>query len=112
MEPNIGENRLLKTMLKKVHEKCVKAEEAYQQAMELYLQETKVPIVVSSQGSNDLEALKQEIKGLQERNKDLSEKLTLSEAKSTQTVKTIEASSSKAKSKLTSTDLNWEKEGN
>ena len=36
-EPNTGKNRLLKTMLKKIHEKCVKAEEAYQQAMELYL---------------------------------------------------------------------------
>ena len=59
-----------------------------------------------SQGLNDLEALKEEIKGLQEKNKDLSEKLTLSEAKSTQMVKTGEASSSRAKSKLTSTDLN------
>ena len=29
-EPNTGENRLLKAMLKKVHDKCVKAEEAYQ----------------------------------------------------------------------------------
>ena len=80
--------------------------------MELYLQETKAPTIVPSQGSNDVEALKQEIKGLQERNKDLSEKLTLSEAKSTQIVKTSEASSSKAKSKLTSTDLNWDEEGN
>ena len=33
-EPNTGENKLLKTMLKKVHEKCIKAKEAYQQAME------------------------------------------------------------------------------
>ena len=63
-EPNTGENRLLKAMLKRVHDKCVKAEEAYQQAMELYLEETKVPTTVPSQGSNDLEALKQEIKGL------------------------------------------------
>ena len=37
-EPNTGENKLLKTMLKRVHEKCIRAEEAYQQAMELYLQ--------------------------------------------------------------------------
>ena len=28
-EPNTGENKLLKAMLKKVHDKCVKAEEAY-----------------------------------------------------------------------------------
>ena len=58
------------------------AEEAYQQVMELYLQETKLPTAVPSQGSNELEALKEEIKGLQEKNKDLNEKLTLSEAKS------------------------------
>ena len=57
-EPNTGENKLLKMMLKRVHEKCIKAEEAYQQAMELYLQETKAPTAVPSQGSNDLEALK------------------------------------------------------
>ena len=82
-QPNTGENRLLKAMLKNVHEKCIKAEEAYQQAMELYLQESKAPTTVPSQGSNKLETLKQEIKGLQERNKDLSEKLTQSEAKST-----------------------------
>ena len=66
-EPNMGENRLLKAMLKRVHEKCVKAKEAYQQAMELYLQETKVPTAAPSQGLNDLEALKEEIKGLQEK---------------------------------------------
>ena len=29
-EPNTSENRLLKNMLKKVHEKCLKVEEAYQ----------------------------------------------------------------------------------
>ena len=81
-EPNTGENQLLKAMLKRVHEKCIKAEEAYQQAMELYLHETKVPTAMPSQGSNDLEALKKEIKGLQEKNKDLSKKLTISEAKS------------------------------
>ena len=104
-EPNTGENRLLKTMLKKVHKKCVKAEEAYQQAMELYLQETRMPTAEPSQGSNNVEALKQEIKGLQERNKDLNEKLTKSEAKSAQTTQTGEAASSKAKSKLTNTDL-------
>ena len=86
-DPNTGENQLLKTMLKKVHEKCIKAEEAYQQAMALYLQETRVPTAVPSHGSIDLEALKEEIKGLQEKNKDLSEKLTLSEAKSTHIVK-------------------------
>ena len=80
--------------------------------MELYLHKTKVPTAVPSQGSNELQALKEEIKGLQERNKDLSEKLTLLEAKSTQTVKTGEASSSRAKSKLTITDLNWDEEGN
>ena len=57
-EPNTGENRLLKTMLKKVHKKCIKAEEAYQQAMELYLQETRLPIAEPSQGSNKIEALK------------------------------------------------------
>ena len=28
-EPNTGENRFLKNMLKKVHEKCLKAKEAY-----------------------------------------------------------------------------------
>ena len=28
-EPNTGENKLLKSMLKKVHEKCLKAEDAY-----------------------------------------------------------------------------------
>ena len=102
----MGKNKLLKTMLKKIHEKCVKAKEAYQQSMELYLQETRVPTAKPSQGSNKIEALKQEIKGLQERNKDLSDKLTQSEAKSTQTVKTGEVSSSKDKSKLTNTDLN------
>ena len=37
-EPNTGENKLLKMMLKKRHEKCINAKEAYQQAMELYLQ--------------------------------------------------------------------------
>ena len=47
-EPNVGENQLLKSMLKKIHEKCVKAEEAYQQAMDLYLKETKVPTAVPS----------------------------------------------------------------
>ena len=71
-----------------------------------------MPTAVPSQGSNELEALRDEIKGLQEKNKALSAKLTLSEAKSTQTVKTGEASSSRAKSKLTSTDLNWDEEGN
>ena len=65
-----------------------------------------------SLGSNDLEVLKEEIKGLQEKNKDLSEKLTKAKAKSTQMMKTGEATSSKAKSKLTSTDLNWDEEGN
>ena len=49
---------------------------------------------------------------MQEKNKDLSEKLTKSEAKSAQTTKTGEATSSKAKSKLTSIDLNWDEEGN
>ena len=29
-EPNTSENKLLKTMLKRVHEKCIRAEEAYQ----------------------------------------------------------------------------------
>ena len=57
-EPNTGENKLLKTMLKKVHKKCIKAEEAYQQAMELYLQETKLTTAEPSQGSNEIEALK------------------------------------------------------
>ena len=61
---------------------------------------------------NDLEQLKEEIKSLKEKNKDLSEKLTISEAKSTQTTKTSEALSSKTKSKLTSTDLQWDEEGN
>ena len=80
--------------------------------MELYLQETKAPTAVPSQGSNDLEALKQEIKSLHERNKYLSDKLTQSEAKSMQTVKTGEASRSKDKSKLTSINLSWDEEGN
>ena len=56
-------------------------------------------------GSNDLELLKEEIKGLKKKNKDLIEKLTKSEAKSAQTTQTGEATSSKAKSKLTSTYL-------
>ena len=111
-EPNTGENKLLKSMLKKVHEKCIKAEEAYQQAMELYLQETRLPTAEPSQGSNKIEALKQEIKGLQANNKDHSDKLTQSEAKSTQMIKTGEASRSKDKSKVTSTDLSWDEEGN
>ena len=38
--------------------------------------------------------------------------MTLSEAKSTQTVKIGRASSSRDKSKLTSTNLNWDEEGN
>ena len=59
-------------MLKKVHEKCIKAEEAYQQAMELYLQDTQVPTAVPSLGSNDLQLLKEEIKGLKKKNKGLS----------------------------------------
>ena len=54
----------MKNMLKKVHKKCMKAEEAYQQAMELYLQDTRVPTAVPFLGSNDLEVLKEEIKGL------------------------------------------------
>ena len=60
-EPNRGENKLLKNMLKKVHKKCMKVEEAYQQAMELYLQETRLPTVEPSHGSNEVEALKKEI---------------------------------------------------
>ena len=104
-EPNTGENRLLKNMLKKVHEKCLKAEEAYQHAMALYLQDTQAPTAAPSLGSNDLELLKVEIQSLKKQNKDLSNKLTILEAKSTQTTKTGEATSSKLKSKLTSTDL-------
>ena len=104
-EPNTGENRLLKNMLKKVHEKCLKAEEAYQHAMALYLQDTQAPTAAPSLGSNDLELLKVEIQSLKKQNKDLSNKLTILEAKSTQTTKTGEATSSKTKSKLTSTDL-------
>ena len=80
--------------------------------MDLYLQDTQAPTTVPSLGSDDLELLKEEIKGLKQQNKDLSEKLTKSEAKSTQTTKTGEATSSKAKSKLTSTDLQWDEEGN
>ena len=38
--------------------------------------------------------------------------MTLSKAKSTQTIKTSEATSSKMKSKLTSTDLQWDEEAN
>ena len=111
-EPNTGENRLLKSMLKRVHKKCLKAKEAYQQVMDLYLQDTQAPIAMPSLGSNDLELLKEEIKGLKMQNKDLSEKLTKSKAKSTQTIKAGEATSSKAKAKLTSTDLQWDEEGN
>ena len=80
--------------------------------MNLYLQDTQVPTTMSSLGLNDLEVLKEEIKGLQEKNKDLSEKLTKSKAKSAQATKTGEATSSKAKSKLTSTNLQWDEEGN
>ena len=36
-EPNKGEHQLLKNMLKSLHKKCMKAEEAYKQAMDLYL---------------------------------------------------------------------------
>ena len=90
----------------------MKAEEAYKQAMELYLQETRLPTAEPSQGSNEVEALKKEIQGLQAKNKDLSDKLTQSEAKSTQTLKTGEATSSKDKSKITSTDLSWDEEEN
>ena len=54
-EPNKGEHQLLKSMLKKVHEKCVKAEEAYKQAMDLYLQDTQAPVAIPSLGLNDLE---------------------------------------------------------
>ena len=49
---------------------------------------------------------------MKEKNKDLSEKLTLSEAKSTQTTKTCDATSSKTRSKLISTNLQWDEEGN
>ena len=42
---------------------------------------------------------------MKEKNKYLNEKLTISEAKSTQTTKAGEATSFKTKSKLTSTDL-------
>ena len=80
--------------------------------MNLYLQDTQVPTTMLSLGSNDLEVLKEEIKGLQEKNKDLNKKLTKSEAKSAQTTKTGEATSSKAKSKLPSIDLQWDEEGN
>ena len=71
-----------------------------------------MPTAMPSLGFNDLELLKEEIKGLKKQNKDLSEKLTKSEAKSTQTTQVGEAASSKAKSKLTSTDLQWDEEGN
>ena len=60
----------------------------------------------------DPEQLKEEIKSLKKKNKDLSEKLTLSEAKSTQTIKKDEAISFETNSKLTSTDLQWDEEGN
>ena len=36
-EPNQGKHRLIKSMLKTVHEKCTRAKEAYKQAMDLYL---------------------------------------------------------------------------
>ena len=84
----------------------MKAKEAYKQAMDLYLQDAQALVAVPSLGSNNLEQLKEEIKSLKEKNKDLSKKLTISKAKSMQTVKNGEASSSKAKSKLTSTNLN------
>ena len=80
--------------------------------MDLYLQDAQAPITAPSLGSNDLEQLKEEIRSLKEKNKDLSDKLTQSEAKSTQTIKTGEAASSKGKSKLTSIDLSWDEEGN
>ena len=49
---------------------------------------------------------------MKEKNKDLSEKLTILEAKSTQMTKKGEAISSKTRSKITSMDLHWDKEGN
>ena len=76
-EPNQGEHQLLKNLLRTVHEKCTRAEEAYKQAMDLYLQDTQAPVTMPSLGSNDLEQLKEEIRSLKEKNKDLSEKLTL-----------------------------------
>ena len=36
-EPNQGEHQLLKNLLKRVHEKCTRVEEACKQAMDLYL---------------------------------------------------------------------------
>ena len=49
---------------------------------------------------------------MREQNRDLSEKLTQSGAKSTKTTKRGESTSFKAKSKIISTDLQWDKEGN
>ena len=63
-EPNKGEHQLLKNMLKMVHEKCTRVEEAYKQAMDLYLQDAQAPITAPSLGSNDLEQLKKEIKSV------------------------------------------------
>ena len=95
-----------------VHEKCMRAKEAYKQAMDLYLQDAQAPITVPSLGSNDLEQLNEEIKSLKEQNKDLSKKLTKLGTKSAQTTTKGEASSSGAKSKIISTNLHWDEEGN
>ena len=60
-EPNHKEHYLLKTLLKTIHEKCVKAEEAYKQAMDLYLKESLAKRPTPSLGSNDIELMKEEI---------------------------------------------------
>ena len=73
-EPNQGEHQLLKTLLKTVHEKCVKAKEAHKHAMDLYLKESLTKTPTPSLGSNDIALMKQEIESLREQKRDLSEK--------------------------------------
>ena len=102
------ENTRLQKTLEVVHEKCLKTEEAYQEAMKLYQTARSHPRDSAQAAQEETERLQNKIKELEALNQELSERASRA---GSGTTTTGQIGSSSVPWARTSVDLHWNEEG-